>query len=853
LKKFIAKITILFVILTLLLGCNTLRKVPKGKHLLVKNEFVIDQKTSNDEEVQNLAYQKPNSTLLKYRFRLFLYNLALQNPDSVYQSKFIKDPQKYIRKAKWLSKKQVNRLGKSFWYYGIHTFLKKNGEPQVLFDENRAQKTLLRINSYYNHKGFFDTKSDYKSDTVSDNKIKVKYNISLGKPYIIDTIKTKIQSPALDSIYKKTNTTTFLKKEQYNVKNLDAERSRITTVFRNNGVFHFQQNNVNYSIDTVGTKKKINLALIINDRDIKTEDSTRTVPFKIYKIKKINIYTDGTASKKSQFKIESTSYKDFDIYSTGKLKYKPKAITNAVFMTKGSLFSDERTTLTNQYLSNLKVFNYPSIQYVVDKKDTINNSLIANIYLSQRKKYNFKVSFDLTRSNIQQFGITGNGTSTIRNVFNGAENFELGGRINLGSSSSLANPNNLFFNILEYGIDSKLIFPKILLPINIDKIISKRMIPSTTLSIGVSKQTNIGLDKQSFTATMAYNWTPRKNTTARFDLFNIQFIKNVNVDNYFNIYKSSYNGLNAIATLPTIKPFVNPNFYNPEGNLIIKSGTEGFANDVLSNNVSSINAIDYKTVSSIEERRIRLTENDLIFTSGFSYSKTNKINNEDHNYYSFKYKLESAGNLLSLISKKPLDANGNETLNDFFGVNYSQYLKGEFEFIKHWRIRGKQIFAIRAFSGLAKPYGNSKSIPFSRSYFAGGSNDNRAWQPYSLGPGSSGALNDFNEANFKLSLNSELRFNIFNNTNGALFVDAGNIWNVGNNVDEEASNLIHFKSLENIAVGSGFGIRQDFSFFVVRIDMGFRTYDPAITDNKKWFRDYNFAHSVFNFGINYPF
>jgi outer membrane protein assembly factor BamA len=522
-------------------------------------------------------------------------------------------------------------------------------------------------------------------------------------------------------------------------------------------------------------------------------------------------------------------------------------------MTKGSLFSDERTTLTNQYLSNLKVFNYPSIQYVVDKKDTINNSLIANIYLSQRKKYNFKVSFDLTRSNIQQFGITGNGTSTIRNVFNGAENFELGGRINLGSSSSLANPNNLFFNILEYGIDSKLIFPKILLPINIDKIISKRMIPSTTLSIGVSKQTNIGLDKQSFTATMAYNWTPRKNTTARFDLFNIQFIKNVNVDNYFNIYKSSYNGLNAIATLPTIKPFVNPNFYNPEGNLIIKSGTEGFANDVLSNNVSSINAIDYKTVSSIEERRIRLTENDLIFTSGFSYSKTNKINNEDHNYYSFKYKLESAGNLLSLISKKPLDANGNETLNDFFGVNYSQYLKGEFEFIKHWRIRGKQIFAIRAFSGLAKPYGNSKSIPFSRSYFAGGSNDNRAWQPYSLGPGSSGALNDFNEANFKLSLNSELRFNIFNNTNGALFVDAGNIWNVGNNVDEEASNLIHFKSLENIAVGSGFGIRQDFSFFVVRIDMGFRTYDPAITDNKKWFRDYNFAHSVFNFGINYPF
>ena len=85
-----------------------------------------------------------------------------------------------------------------------------------------------------------------------------------------------------------------------------------------------------------------------------------------------------------------------------------------------------------------------------------------------------------------------------------------------------------------------------------------------------------------------------------------------------------------------------------------------------------------------------------------------------------------------------------------FGVEYSQYIKGDFEYIKHWDLGRKMSFAMRSFVGLAVPYGNSNSIPFSKSYFSGGSNDNRGWQPYELGPGSSGGINDFNEANFKM-------------------------------------------------------------------------------------------------------
>ena len=849
-KNAFAKISLIFVIIALLSGCNTLRKVPKGKHLLTKNEFIINGKTSSDEEVQNMAYQKPNTKVLWFRFRLFMYNLALQNPDSVYKSKFILHPDKYIRKSTWLSKKQVDRLGKSFYYFGIHEFLKTNGEQQVLFDENRSKKTLLRINSYYERKGFFNIKSNFKIDTIAKNKIKVKYNVNLGTAFLLDTIKIKIQTPQLDSIYKKNNATSFLKKEQYNIANLDKERSRITNIYRNNGVYHFQQNFISFAVDTINTKKKINLSLIIKDRDVKTEDSVKTERFKIYKISNVNIFTDATASKKNNLAKDSVVYKNFTIYSSGKLKYKPKAITDAVFLTKGNLFSDNKTILTNEYLSNLRVFNYPTIQYVVDKKDTINNGLIANIYLSQRPKYNFRFSFDITRSNIQQFGVTGNGTVAIRNVFRGAETFEIGARINLGSSKGLANPNNLFFNILEYGLDAKLIFPRILFPINTDKIIPKTMIPSTTLSAGLSAQTNIGLDKQNFSAIMAYNWTPRKNASTRFELFNIQFVKNVNIGNYFNVYKSSYSVLNNLAQIYNS----NPSFYDVNNNLIIETGTTNFTNAVVGNNPSIFtNPTDYKTIRSVEERRKRLTQNELVFATNISFFRTNKKNNDDNNYFSIKTKIESAGNLLSLISKNPLDADGNPLLNNFFGVNYSQYLKAEYEFIKHWKIRGLQVLAVRSFTGFALPYGNSKSVPFSRSYFGGGPNDNRAWQVYSLGPGSSGALNDFNDANFKISVNAELRFNIFNKINGALFIDAGNIWNIKNNVEEEASNFVGIKSLKNTSVGSGFGLRYDFNFFIARLDFGFKTYDPAITDNKKWFRNYNFANSTLNIAINYPF
>lgn len=826
------------------------KRVPYNKRLLLKNEIIVDDKKTNEDDVFNQLYQKPNSSILGFRLRLHIYNLAKQKTDSTYKAKYINNPAKYHRRVKLLSKKQVNRLGHSFWYEGIHNFLKKTGEAPVILDSISTKKSIKRINSYFFNNGYFDVKTSFTSDTSQTKKAAVKYKVERGTGYIIDSIKTIIYTSALDSMYQLRKDASFIKTgNQYSKSDIDSERNRITIDFRNNGVYFFQQNYIEYDLDTIQTGKKLNLTLNINDQIIRKDDTVNTQHFKIYKVSRVNIYTDLFSKNKSEIK-DSVQYKGFNLYSVKKLKYRPKSIVNAVFITPGSIYSDERTVLTTKYLSNLRVFSYPSIQYEIDPKD--GNALIANIYLLPRKKYTFGASVDFTRSNIQDFGISGNASVGIRNVFNGAETFEIGIRGNTGSSRYLANPDNTFFNIFEVGVDAKLIFPRVLFPINTERLIKKSMIPYTTFSVGLAKQTNIGLDKQNFTSALTYNWTPRKSTTARLDLFNVQFVKNVNVGNYFNIYRSSYENLSVIAANPAY--FANPTYFNPDGTLIIESGTNGFLNDVLGPNPIIVpSETDLKNIRSINERKNRLTENNLIFASSFSYSKTTKKELADENYYAFKTKIESAGNFLSLLARASKQLKNQGGANTFFEVEFSQYIKGELEFIKHWDLTGKKVFAVRWFGGIAIPYGNSKNVPFSRSYFGGGTNDNRAWQPYSLGPGSSGGINDFNEANMKLALNAELRFNIGGPWNGVLFADAGNIWNVLDNVEDERYVFKGFKSLKNTALGTGFGIRYDFGIFVLRGELGFKTFNPAKEQGEKWFKEINLSQSIINIGINYPF
>lgn len=846
-KNSLTKISLFILIGVIIFGCNTTKRVPNGKSLLTKNDIYVDGKKDKTEDVFNQLYQKQNTSILGYRLRLNIYNLAKQKTDSIYRAKFKNNPKKYNRKVKWLSKKQVKRLGESFWYSGVHNFLRKTGEAPVILDTLSTKKSLKRLKSYYFNRGYFDVVTKNKIDSIARKKVKLRYDIITGKPYSIDSINTHIASKPLDSIYQLKKRNSLVKSgKKFETSNFDDEKARITADFRNNGAYRFQQNYVTFDIDTIGDKHLANVDLIIENEVVRKEDSINTVPFELYKISKVNIYTDHSPTNPNAAIKDSTTYKDFTLYSVKKLKYRPKSLTDGIFVTKGNYFSDNKTTLTSKYLSNLKVFNYPLIQYLEDKNQK--NTLIANIYLTPRKKYTFGFSTDFTHSNIQDFGISGNTFLGIRNVLGGAETFEIGFRGNIGASKDLANPNNNFFNISEIGADAKLNFPRLFLPFKTDKIIPKTMIPYSTISVGYSKQTNIGLDKQNFTSSIVYNWTPRKNTTFRFDLFNIQFVKNINPGNYFNVYRSSYKVLNQFAIdYGASLAFFEGNNYD---NGLTIDGVNNFLT-AADNGTYTLSANDAKSINSIAEQRSRLTEDNLVFATSVSFTKTSKTDLLDNTFYALRAKVESAGNLLSLFSgNSQLSQNGSRTA---FGVAYSQYIKTEFEFIKHWDLSRKKVLATKAFMGIAIPYGNSNSVPFSRSYYAGGSNDIRAWQSYGLGPGKTGSINDFNEANMKLLFSTEFRFNIFQQLYGAFFVDAGNIWNIEDIVTDPDATFTGLKSLENIAVGSGFGFRYDFNFFVIRLDLGFKTYNPANPENEKWLKEMRFNKSVINIGINYPF
>lgn len=853
-KNLTSKIVLFFLFGILFYSCSEVRKLQKKQLLIHDNEIIVNDKSTNSEDLHNQLYQKPNSKLLGFKPRLQLYNLSKKNADSSYNAWLHKKPNRIERMTKLYSKKQVNRLGKSFFVSGYSNFLKEIGEAPSILDTSKVKKSEKRLYAYHFNRGFFDAKVSSKIDSLKNQKVKISYKVNTGNAYVIDSIFRNIESPIVDSLYVRISDKSLIKTgEAYSKENIENEKRRIATEFRNRGLYFFQENYIKPpDVDTIDKPdNKLNITFNIGNRVVKKGDSSYTEPFKLYRISKVNVFTDKQVKEKA-VGIDSITYKKTNFYSSGKLKYKPKALTNAIFIEEGQLFSDKDKTLTTRALTNLRIFSFPRIQYV---EDASGNGLIANIVLTPLKKYQYNIKGDLTHSNIQQFGISGFTGITFRNVFKGAEILDFAIRGNLGTSTdpSIKNSTNAFFNILEYGGDVKLSLPRIFFPINTKKIIKKESFPSTAITLGLSKQTNIGLDKENYNGSFYYDWGLNKDETKkfRFDLFNLQFVRNLNVGNYFNVYNYSYNTLNELAHV-----------YNNNPNLTVDGALTGdlslpgaveFLNQVSYGGIPVNNEADFKTINTIGERRKRLIENNLILSSSFSYNLSTKRDINDVEFYNIKAKVESAGNVLNLIAKQknePFSDSNNRTL---FGVEYAQYIKTEFEYIKHLHLYKKSSLAFRFFGGIAIPYGNSNSVPFSRSYFAGGSNDNRGWQAYSLGPGASKSVNDFNEANFKLSVNLEYRFNIFNSLNGALFADAGNIWNVFDNVEDEKLVFKGFKSLNDTAIGTGFGLRYDFGFFVVRGDFGYKLYNPAKEYSERWFRDMNLSKTVFNIGINYPF
>lgn len=800
-------------------GCNSLKYVPDNAFLLEGNKIYIDQKRVKNDSLQNLIIQQPNTTIFGYPLKLNLHNIA-----------------------------PVNRKE------GDESWLERAGETPVVIEAKRTRQSVEKLKAFYESNGYFN--AQIQSSLLPSRKKKkasVRYDIHPGYSYEIDTISTHFASPLLDSLYRTNQNESFIKKgARFTLPMFEAERDRMTQWYKNNGLYNFQSSAISFKIerDTLidHLDRKLNVHLTVENPRGSITNESNSKPYNQYLIGDVNVYLDVLDTEKTV--LDSFLHNGIKIYYKDRLRYKPKAITDAIYFSRDSLYREINRQRTYRQISNLSTFKYPSISFNESEKD---NKIDTAIYLFSRDKYTSELSLDVTHSNIQKLGLAFSSSLMARNIFKGAEILSISARGSVGLLGDAAVSSQDY--ISEFGLDLYINIPSLWFPfVNLKRWIPNYMLPKTRVSTGRSIQTNIGLDKQTFNAAMGYNWAPSDYKKHSFSLLDVQYVQNLNPERFFSVYTNTYDRLNSFAQDYATDSMYQAYFErSSEGEyaLLVPDGTTGFTQAFLQNNPSSSQG--YTEVNRIEERRKRLTENNLISTSHYTYTKNNKKGITDPDFYQFRLKIESAGNVLSALSKPLNFKQNNEGALMIAGVPFSQYVKSEIDFIKHWHTGLDKMLAFRSFIGIAIPYGNSQSVPFARSYFAGGSNDNRAWNAYELGPGRTYNRNDFNEANFKIAFNLEYRFPLAGNLKGALFADAGNIWNTLDNIEDPAATFVGLSSLKDIALGSGLGIRYDFSYFVFRVDVGFKTYNPTEPLGERWFKTYNFANSVINIGINYPF
>ena len=827
--------------------CSSTKNIAPSQSVLVREVFLKNGTPLKRDLAKQLSVSPPNAQVFGIPVKLHIYNLAKENPDSLFNDWLNKKPKRFERLTKIYSEKQVDQLKK--YKRNFNFWLKKSGEPPSIFFENNSSSTSKRLEQYYKNKGFFNTSVLTSIDTIAHQKVNVTYQVETGESFVVDQKTENIASADLDSIYQKNSENSFIKEgEVFEVENFNKERDRLVKLFRNNGIENFQQKSIRFKayLDSLGDDLKIPIGIVIQNEAKRDQNNIVEIPYVVQKVNKIKLFIEDPNKEFSVY-TDTIQFNSLTILSDGKLNYKPKTLASGVFIKGGLPYSDQVRSNTYRYFSDLRIFKYPNIDFSTDPKDSL--GLISSIYLTPREPFSVGFDLDLSHSNIQFFGISLGSSVISRNVFKGTETLELGLKGTIGASKDVADKSDDFFNIFEFGGDLKLRIPRMVFPFNGPLIKNYFEKPSTNIIIGTSFQQNIGLDKQNFVGTLEYQWSKNKTQKYNFKLLDLEFVNNKAIANYFNVYRNSYDRLNSIA-----QQIRYDSEFVLDDNLVIPKGTTEFINQVIQGE-TTIEREDqlYRDVRVIQERETRLTSNNLITSSAFSFNMNTQENIFDEDFSQFQLKVVSSGNLLTGLLNLSGKEKNEDQVYEFLDVIPSQFIKTEFNFVKHWSVGKEQVLAMRLFSGIAIPYGNSDNIPFTRSYFAGGSNDNRAWKAYKLGPGVGENSNEFNEANFKIAFNLEYRYTILGPLKGAFFIDAGNIWNALDNIEDPKQRFDGFEDLNEIAIGTGFGLRYDFDYFVFRLDSGFKTYDPSQIKADRWGKQISFRRTVFNIGINYPF
>ena len=511
-----------------------------------------------------------------------------------------------------------------------------------------------------------------------------------------------------------------------------------------------------------------------------------------YNIDSIRIYITRSSDSTGSM-LQSSIYDDFSIFSTGDY-LEPEVIRKALFIKAGDQYSYTAYQNTITRLNNLGVFSYVRITYEDPDQDEIRHLLDVRIDLIMADQINLSLEADMVMKSTGFLGPGVSATIAHNNTFKGAEKIQISptGAIEWQWGSKQESQLGTFS--YELGVNSSLTFPRLILPdirSGLNHIINQET--SVNLNFNILNRTNY---YNMFSALTSYkfSWGKRKEIRQSFS----------------PVY---LNSVSLLATTPAFDSVINDNIY------IRKSFEEQF-----------------------------------IIGMKYDFSYDNTYKQQPHNIF-FQAGISSSGNLLDLftgIGKKAADR-PYKILNTV----YSQHFKVTTDF--RYYINGyNKTLATRLFAGIGLPYLNSTVLPYVEQFFSGGAYSIRGFTARTLGPGSYHEVESSyidQSGDVKLEANLEFRFGISKIIKGALFLETGNIWLIHEDENRPGSQFNIHTFYDQLAVGTGVGLRFDFSFFVLRTDLGFPLRTPYLKDDRNWLPGSGslFSDGLFYIAIGYPF
>ena len=509
-----------------------------------------------------------------------------------------------------------------------------------------------------------------------------------------------------------------------------------------------------------------------------------------YHISKINIYANydvQDSTIREKVRFDEKSFINSEDF------FEPKYLDPFITMEKGQLYSPSDSRNTARRLATIGAYKFVNIQYT--ERDSVLTdsvgSLEANIYLSPLNKRAIRAELQaVTKSN----DFAGPGISLTysnRNLFKGGESYNTTAKF--GYEFQSASGDKKKTESIVFGLKNELIFPRVIFPIKINSDFFKYNIPKTKTSISVDYLSRTKLySLLAATAQFGYSWQANRYVTHEIIPISVNYTKLLNTSVEFD-------------SILTQNPFLKRSF---------------------------------------EQQ----------FISGLNYSFTynGMVDAYREHQFFFNTNVDVAGNSISLLGKENEDGK-----KSFLGMEYAQYAKIDVDFRYHLKIGRDQVIATRLFGGYGLPYGNSDVMPYVKQYYSGGPYSVRSFRIRSLGPGTYGGGNDQESdyfdrtGNIRLEANIEYRFPIISFLKGALFVDAGNIWNSEGNEVYEYKDKFTSSFISELGMGAGVGLRVDVQGFVIRFDLAAPFHDPSQEKGQRF--DFKVDQPIFNFGIGYPF